>query len=508
MRKFAHIAFIAVCGIVLFAAGYLILRQKNASAVSARPVAALQIEPGAAGASSSGSASGSAARAQREAAINRIAALPNELILNITNLNLDEDEGDEQILTVRKTDREGGALSIVVADYVPQRRSWLRSWEADTLCTKISTFSIQLKDLVGDHDNVIVCTGMGESGTQTINVFRRAPGSGLSFESILALSADSIAIGETGRSESYLLGQTSGESWPVFAYRSDPGSANVFDQIKERYVWNAKTKTYSKAGEERVTGAQMERDAVARILTGSSADFESFLMGIWYESTNGPSGPSSRLIVFDKGSSSITFYTAASQEVFRWTESHATRYGLYIRCQNESIEDLYRLMDVELRGSNLVSLRVFEDVQMKLDEQDRWDGIYTKLPQGSTAATAGRTTTPRTLPSFKLEGPYRSASGEIELAFSLPRYSYKTGQAQETGGYDLYLLGGVPVLELRPIRDDGIRAGRKVYKAAFTETTSGKDIIRRLVLSPAKAAIDGLELLQEDDLILEQRVRG
>jgi hypothetical protein len=505
VKKLAHIVFYAVCGIVLLAAGYLILRQKTESEASARPVAALQIEPE----SSGGASTAQASRSQRESAVNRISALPNELILTVRNMNLDEDEGDEQILTVRKTDRQGGFLSIVVADYVPQRRSWIRSWEADTLCTKISTFSIQLKDLIGDHDNVIVCTGMAESGMQTVNIFRRVPGSGLAFESILALSAESIAIGETERNESYQLGQTSGESWPVFAYRSNPGSANVLDQIKERYSWNPKTKTYVKTGEERITGAQMERDAVGRILTGSSADFEEFLMGIWYESTNGPSGPLSRLIVFDKGSSSITFYTSTSQEVFRWTESHATCYGLYIRCQNESVEDLYRLMDVELRGSNIVSLRVFEDVQMKFDEQDRWDGVYTKLPKGSTVATAGKTPSPsRALPSFKLDGPYRSASGEVELTFSLPRYSYKTEQTQETGGYDLYLLGGVPVLELRPLRDDGMRSSRRVYKATFTETNSGRDILRRLVLSPAKAAIDGLELLQEDDLVLEQRVRG
>jgi hypothetical protein len=42
----------------------------------------------------------------------------------------------------------------------------------------------------------------------------------------------------------------------------------------------------------------------------------------------------------------------------------------------------------------------------------------------------------------------------------------------------------------------------------FSETHIGKDLVRHLVLSPAKSAIDGLELLQEDDIVLEQRVKG
>jgi len=505
MKKFAHAVFYIACAVALAAAGYLLIRQRTGQAAAARPVATRQITPESRGSSQADRGG----QAQRDAMINRIAALPNELILDVANLNLDADEGDEQILTVRKTDRTDGRLSIVVADYAPQRRGWFRSWEADTLCTKITTFSIQLKDLVGDHDPVIACTGMDESGAQTIDAFKRAKGDDLTYETILSLAADSIAIGEAERSEGYQLGQTSGDSWPVFAYRADPGSSNILDQIKERYAWNARSRAYAKAGEERVTGAQIERETVSRILTGSETDFESFLLGVWYEADKGPSGSGSRLIVFDKGSSSITFYTSESQEVFRWTESHATRHGLYIRCQNESVEDLIRLMDVELRGSDIVALRVFEDLQMKMDESARWDGEYKKLPQGSAAATAGSASVPaRPQPAFKLDGPYRSTSGGVEISFSLPRYSYKTNGESESGGYDLYLLGGLCVLELRSVKDDGLPAGRRVYKAAFTETKLGKDTIRRLVLSPAKAAIDGLELLQEDDLILEQRVRG
>ncbi len=62
------------------------------------------------------------------------------------------------------------------------------------------------------------------------------------------------------------------------------------------------------------------------------------------------------------------------------------------------------------------------------------------------------------------------------------------------------------MLELVAIRPDGLPSARKTYKATYTETRNGKDLVRRLVLSPAKSAIDGLELLQEEDIVLEQRV--
>jgi hypothetical protein len=154
-----------------------------------------------------------------------------------------------------------------------------------------------------------------------------------------------------------------------------------------------------------------------------------------------------------------------------------------------------------------VSVRVFEDLQMKMDPEDSWDGNYRKMPQGARDAAAGKLSG-LSRPALRLEGPYRSQSG-TELSFAQPRYSLKsTASPNESGGFELFSLGATTVLELVAIQPNGLPAARRTYKASYTETRSGKDLVRRLVLSPAKSAIDGLELLQEDDLVLEQRVQG
>jgi hypothetical protein len=502
MKRIVQAVFLLVSAFALVFAVYLLIKGRSGAAAAARPVATRQVMPE----SRVPSDAVKALVAEGSSPVNHVPALPNEVILNVTSFNVDQEEGDEQVLTVRKTDRTDGRLSIVVADYVEQKKSWVRSWEGDTPSTKLTTFSIQAKDMIGDHSLDIICTGMDDSGEQTIAIFHRSPRTP-AFTEILSLAADSIAIGETDRSEGYQLGQADGESWPVYAFNGDKESANLLDQIKDRYVWEPRKGQYAKTGSERIPGAQVEREIVSKVLTGSEKDFESFLQGIWVEVGKGPFDPGTRLIVFDRSSNSIAFYRTEAQEIFRWTESHPTRYGLYIRSQNESVENLVRLMDIELTGSDLVSVRVFEDLQMKMDPEDRWDGSYRRLPHAARDTVTVKSTG-LSKPSIKLEGPYHSRFG-AELTFAMPRYSLKSSAApNESGEFELYSLAGLTVLELLAVQPAGLPMKRRTYKAAFSETRSGKDLVRRLVLSPAKAAINGLELLQEDDIVLEQRVKG
>jgi hypothetical protein len=500
MKRIVQLVFLLVSALALGSSIFFLIQGRSGAAAAARPVTTRQVQP-----ESSAPEKPAALAVETAVPVNHIPALPNEVILNVTSFGVEQEEGGEQVLTVRKIDRADARLCIVVADYVEQKKAWVRTWEGDTLSTKLTTFSIQGKDLVGDHSFDIVCTGMDDSGQQTISVFRRNPAT-TTYSQIFSMAADSIAIGELDRSEGYQLGQTNGESWPILVYSADKDSANILDQIKDKYAWDARKGQYLKVGSEHIPGAQVERDIVSRVLTGSEGDFENFLQGVWYETGKGPSDPATRLIVFDKGSGSIAFYRAEAQEVFRWTESHSTRYGLYLRSQNESVENLVRLMDIELTGSDLVSVRVFEDLQMKMDPEDRWDGTYKRLPPGARNAASNGTGLSR--PAIKLEGPYRSRSG-AELNFAPPRYSLKSiGLAGESGGFELFSLAGDTVLELIAVRADGLPRARRTYKASFSETRSGKDLLRRLTLSPARTTIDGLELLQEEDLVLEQRVKG
>jgi hypothetical protein len=506
MKRLIQAAFFIVCAIALGVSVYYFLSERAGAAAASRPVTTKQVVIAPRGSAPEDKT----ASAQGDAAVNHIAALPNEVILDVVSTLLVQDEGgqgDEQILIVRKTDRSDGRLTIVVAAYIPSRKTWIRAWEGDTLATKLTTFAVQAKDLIGDHNLDIICTGMDDSNEQTIVVFRRTPGSGaLSYTPILSLKADSISIGDVQRSEGYQLGQTNGDSIPVYAFDRDKNSQNLLDQIKSTYAWDNKRGVYVKTTEEHISGAQVEKAAISKVLTGSEKDFERFLQGGWYESDKGPLDPGARFLIFDKPNGTITFYTTDTQEVFSWTDSHATRYGLYAGCQNEDITNLRRLMDIELTGADTISVRVFEDLRMKVDSGNSWDGGYRKLP-ADMMETISHNASANALPDFKLEGPYRSSDGSV-LLFASPRYSLQKSGTIERGAFDLYRLGSDMVLELSVLNDNGLSGGRRTYQATYSETKSGNTTLRRLVLNPARASISGLEILQENKLVFEQRVGG
>lgn len=499
MKKFITALFFVVCILALGVALYYYLSARASQAEASRPIATrrLTVEPsGAAAENASGDE-------ESEPTLNRIGTLPNEVVLDVLSLNLDTDEGEEQILTVRKTDRPEGTLFLVVADYLPDRRAWVRSWEGELPVTKLTTLQVQTKDLVGDHTLCILAWGMNDANEQTLSVFGRDDDEereALSYRPIATLSADSIEVEETERSEGYQLGQTKGESYRIVTYHRDKESSNLLDQIKTFYVWDGEKGGYAEAGSEKIPGALVEKEMASQVLTGKEEDFEAFLDGVWYDTAVGPSDEKARLIVFDRASGSITFYSAEAQEVFQWTESHSTRYGLYIGSQNESVTNLRRLMDIELTGAESISIRIFEDLRMKIDAEDRWDGNYRKLAAGAAPPSA------RHNPPFHLEGSF--GNGDTTLQFGDRRYTLNEGGKSEHGGFVLYSLGEDTVLELVALKENGLVASRKSYRVTYTETKKGKAVELRLRLSPALISITGLELKEEDDLVLEQKVDG
>ncbi|MBL8968549.1 MAG: pallilysin-related adhesin, partial [Spirochaetaceae bacterium] len=471
MKKLVQAVFLMFCAIALGVAVYYFLRTRSGAAEASRPVATRQVEVGPAA-----SPEEREALAEREATTNRITALPNEVVLDVNSVNLDQDEGDEQILIVRKTDKPEGRLSLVVADYLPQRRSWVRAWEGETLATKLTTLSLQVRDLIGDHTLSIVATGMDDANAQSLTVFRRIPGpdpNTLSYQRIAGISADSVLVEQLERTEGYQLGQTNGTSWPIVAFRHDAESKNLLDQVKTTYIWDFKRSAYVEAGSERITGAEVERSKAAKILTGRAEDFERFLSGVWYDAATDPASAGARLLLFNKETASITFYSAEAQEGFVWNESHPTSYGLYIGCQNESVTNLRRLLDIELTGAESISVRVFEDLKMKVDAEDRWDGTYRKLQQ----SIAGKPGAPaRREAPVKMEGLFRGADG-AELLLEGNRFTLTSGGKTERGGFLAYTIGPDLAVELVALKDNGLVSSRRVYRALFTETRKARTIV-------------------------------
>ncbi len=433
----------------------------------------------------------------RGVATNRIDALPDEVVLDVESLNLDADEGEEQIMTVRKTGSgpSGSGLAIVVADTIPGRRGWFRSWESPIPVTKLTTLQLQARDVIGDHWLSIVVTGMNEKNEQTLTIFREVRGSeltGLQYTLIASVVGDSVRIEDADRPESYQLGQTEGMPSTILAFTKDAASSNPLDQLRTTWSWDQKKKVYAISAQDPIPGAQVERDIANKVLTGRESDFESFLQGVWYDASLGPKDPKTRLLVFDRPGNSIVFYSGDSQEVFHWNESHATRTGLYVGAQNESVPTLRRLMDIEMTGADSISVRVFEDLLMKIESENRWDGNYRRFHEDALPA-------PKSVGPLPIEGLWTGDS--VKLVFGATSYTLTQGDKSSEGRWIQYTVGKDNLIELIESGPGGKRRNFSI------EIQSAGNGARSIVLTPVIPTINGPERAEEPRIRVTQSYR-
>ncbi len=433
---------------------------------------------------------------------------PNEILLDVYPFNLDSDQEDEQILVVRRTDDPSGLLRLVVADFLPSGRVWVRAWVGSTSITKIRTLQILVKDVVGDHIPNIIAVGINDRGEQAVSIFWRVtpPGdtrSPLHYSKICEVAGDSVIIEETERPESYKLGQTNAETWPVTVYHRDPDSDNYLDQIRETWEWNFSNKAYSRVREERIPGAQIERRLVTGILDGTVDTFEGYLEGIWYKASVDPRSSAARLVIFDPLERTLSFHEENVTETYQWEDSHSTRYGIFIGSRSTAVKTLRRLIDVELTGRETVSLRIFQDMRLKADVTENWNGTYKKMT--AELAAAFRKEDPVVSRSdASLSGNYRGNDGSV-LSFDPPRFTLVRDGKSESGGFSVFTLQGAEVLEMKFLTDTGIVGRRASYRLTRDSRKDGQDIVEILNLAPVRVAIDGLEFIEGSPLQYERR---
>jgi len=488
MKKIVNSAFLVICVLAIGFIGWYWWKSTTERSDASRPVVTRKLVVADDNSSGPSGPSGSVPAVPA----NRIDALPDEVVLDVESLNLDTDEGEEQIITVRKTGPGGGGLAIVVADTIPGRRGWFRSWESPIPVTKLTTLQIQARDVVGDHWLSIVVTGMDEKNEQTLTIFREVKGSevtGLLYSPIASVVGDSVRIEDADRPESYQLGQTEGAPSVILAFSKDASSSNPLDQVRTTWTWDPKKQLYAVSATDPIPGAQVERDIATRVLTGKESDFESFLQGVWYDANLGPKDPMTRLLVFDRQGNSIVFYSDDSQEVFQWNESHATRTGLYVGAQNESVPTLRRLMDIEMTGSDTISVRVFEDLLMKIETENRWDGSYRRMEDGGPPP-------PPADHAPAIEGLWTGDS--LQIVFGKGSYSLTRGGMSSEGRWFEYSVGSDHVVELV---EDGLKAGRRNYRVDVRDGANGS---RDLVLTPVIPTINGLERIEEPAISVSQ----
>jgi len=433
---------------------------------------------------------------------------PNETLLDLYSFNLDFDDEEEQVLIIRESDDSAGLVRVVLADYSPYTKKWSRSWKGSTLVTKNKTFQVTVSDLIGDHNLNIVCTGMNDANEQTMTIYWKSQDLdqklGTTFVKVFEQAGSTVIVEDTERPESYKLGQSNAESWPVSVWKADSASGNYLDQLKEQWIWSFTDKAYVLASTERIPGASIARKMAESILDGTAETFKAFLDGTWYKESIDPLSPGAQFITFQSRDESVLFSGDGLIEVYGWENSNPTRYGLYIASRNQSVRNLRRLMDIELASADSVNVRVFQDYRIKADISGRWDGRYRRLSP-EMAAAFKRAPAMAAPTDAELSGVYESDDG-ARLSLDVSSYRIESGDDVQRGAVTQYTLSGKTILDMRQDSADGSAPVRRSWIAELeTKKAADGSVSQVLTLQEARIGILGVEPAQSAPLTYRKR---
>lgn len=427
--------------------------------------------------------------------------LPDEYIPSqVFTINLDLDDTEEQVIVFKRRDDSSDLIRILIVSFDPIRNNWIRAWEGVTAAHNVRSFTIYTDDLIGDHEQELVCFGINNSGEQTLDVFRRtqnALGLGLAYTSILSISADvNITIEELERSEAFeAMEAITGRSYPVVAERRDPETSSVFDTVKTSYFWDFQARRYVPGFEEKVSGDLVQDSRLRDLFAGTEEDFEEFLTGPWYRTAD--ASGEVQIVFFGTTDRTIVFHSGHLQQAFNWDDSAKTVYGRGIQLfvTNEILRSLKRLISVSVNDLNSISLVV--------QDADGLDGTYERLTGSLQEAILDRDSHVATLSDFQPRGPYTSDAG-VEIVFSAPAFTYRSDNEVREGGFALYRINGDLILELKFVDENRLPTESRRYSVQFAEQRDEDRIIRSLELQPGDVGLAGFLAGGGASLTLEQ----
>jgi hypothetical protein len=376
----------------------------------------------------------------------RISMENGELIVSVLSGDFDGDGAEEQIIAYRDLAAPAAgppSVSIACIDYDENSGEYVRVADFKTPVTRPGTLALYTQDLIGDHQDCVMVTGMNDQDDRTMSVYRWEPGGASAVKRIAEITSDgSISIQENDRPVAYTQGMTGGQSYAILVRTRDALSGNPLDQIETNWIYNAASGVYERRGAVRLPGARVESRALRDVLSGNARRFEQFAGGLWYHVSASGTIDNEQYMYFDTENREIIFYGDNTQQVYTWRSSSPTRFGIYISSQNISVPTMQRHIDLELESIDSMRVRVFEDVRMRIQINAPWDGSYRKASQQGGAKAAAR------VDSF-IDAVYDCSWGRIRFA---PDGVFEIQQTDgnQTGAYAFFALDSHEILELIP----------------------------------------------------------
>ncbi|MGA2977387.1 MAG: pallilysin-related adhesin [Spirochaetia bacterium] len=440
----------------------------------------------------------------------RISIDPSFTVLQVINANLDQDPNEEQLIAVKRRDDVSAPVRIIIADADPERGTYYyQSWEADTNATDSRTFSLSLKDMIGDHGIQIVASGMNESGKLTLDVFKplpRSQGKGLAYKPICQLVADDIAIVETDRPDSYSTDLKPGASFPIVATLRDPDSENVMDLVSIRYLWNPAEDRYVPEAAVKKPGDQVQQAQLQTLFASPGEDsFEQFIAGSWIQIQSSAGGKARdagvSLIDFDPQNRKISLSSGNTQEAYLWRESHRTLPNkLWVIGENETV------LLIQLDRTFTITVDTPASITVTISGNDTSESTtaqYTKVTDEIRRQLIDRPDAQVTLSQLSLAGAFVGAMG-VSIDFQTPRLTWSDASGKRSGTFLLFSLGTRTILSVRFKTEDGAPDQISSWLADLQEKKEPARTVRTLSLSPVQLTMNGYEDANGDALSLQQ----
>ena len=408
----------------------------------------------------------------------------DEVLISTITLNLDLDTQDEQVLVFKERSNPDGKIHIAVADYNNVQNNYTRAWESITTAENNRSFMVQLDDLIGDHNNEIVCSGRDSQGRTTLDVFWKntTERNVLGYMPIFNFAErGTIEIDRQERSRGYLQGLKNGISYTI-TVTSEAGDNEL---VTSKYYWDFPLKKYQLLSQEHIENKSVIENQLQEIVAGYEEDFYKFINGPW---SNGD-----LIIYFDPKNESATFYTDDIQENYSWVNSYKVLSNLlYIRCRNEIINYIENEIYVRVIGLNEVSITVrdIDSLKRTKDSNDIWTNVYTRMgdiQQAETVKNLDAIISETKLP--ELSGQYISGAGDI-IEFYGSDFYMKNSTEEIKGGFAVY-QADITILSIKIIDENGIVTEERTFALEYSEEQRDRAIERTLVLTPGSLSIHG-----------------
>lgn len=450
-----------------------------------------------------------------------------EILITAYSIDFDGDSYEDQIIALKTPDSR--FIKVIVGLYNPLLNKYERSAEIPTDIEQVKTFFLSVSDITGTHENALIVTGYGIENQSRFQAWLpRKNASGFFLHEIADLyAAGTIFIQQKNRSDSYPLETVDGESFPVWAYTSDPNAPEgSLDQLQIMYDWSKTQKKYVKKVETKITEKSLTAQELSKIQDGTEETFAGFLNGIWLKPGKTPEH--NRYLFFDYDKKEIIFFQHDRQELHTWERSTIRRNGILVYTTNQSISNISRRFDIALVSTDGIRIKVVDDLGMLISSETLWDGDYKK--QSTDALFAARLPAPQEEKApADIIAALQTTSRTVwkcdngwDLSCSGGVYTAKNGGLTESGVFSLLNVFGEQLLQIKSRNAGGVFSGfyrteiinpRETRDSGNSTVSAASDAGdeenkkrkngTRIILTPVKLSISQIESVLAKSLQLE-----